>query len=75
MKFADLHHYFDWCSLIEKRWQQSVQANAKTKDVNEKLERWHAANPDPVVINLAQRRLERARRQATTRQRTGEIRA
>jgi hypothetical protein len=73
MKFADLHHYFDWCSLTEKRWAAAVQANPKTKDVNEKLERWYAANPDPVVINLAQRRIERARREAATRQRVGAV--
>jgi hypothetical protein len=75
MNFTDNSHYFDWCGLVEKLWRQRVEANPKTKDVNEKLATWHAKNPDPVVINLAQRRLERARRQAATRQRTGEIRA
>jgi hypothetical protein len=61
--FLDNHHYFDWCSLLVKLWQKKVQANPKTKAVNEKLDLWHRQNPsDGPVVNLAAVRMERARR-------------
>ena len=73
MKFADNHHYFDWCALTEKLWRQRVNANKKTWAVNEKLAVWHAKNPDGEVINLAKWRIQRG--QKATRQRVGAIRA
>lgn len=61
--FADLSHYFDWCSLIEKRWRARVNVNPKTTQVNKKLREWHAKNPDTSGVNLAQWRINRARKQ------------
>lgn len=63
MKTFDLHHYFDWCSLIEKGWSLSVSRNPKTIAVDEKLARWHEANPDKAVANRAHIRMERIRRE------------
>lgn len=63
--FADMSHYFDWCSIVEKRWRLAVNRSAKTVEVNRKLELWHRKNeasaPAPPV-NLAKRRIERARK-------------
>lgn len=64
MTWTDLHHYFDWCALQESWWAASVAANPKTRAVNEKLAEWHAENPDKAVANLAQLRMNRARRKA-----------
>lgn len=60
--FAGMEHYFDWCSLQERFWADQVKRNRKTTRVNEKLNRWHAENPDASVVNLAQWRIARARR-------------
>jgi hypothetical protein len=61
MRFADLSHYFDFCALIERRWRALVERNPKTREVNRKLDAWHRQH-EPV--NLAQIRIERARRRA-----------
>jgi hypothetical protein len=60
--FADLAHYFEWCRLIEKQWRARVRVNPKTAKAERSLAKFHASYPSHVV-NLAQWRIERARRQ------------
>jgi hypothetical protein len=62
--FANLHHYFDWCALVEKQWRAKVNINPKTNKVNNKLREWHRKNPDGQVVNLAQRRIQRGQKAA-----------
>lgn len=61
MRFADLHHYFDWCLAIEKAWRARVRINPKTAKAERSLAAFHARYPDHAV-NLAQWRINRARR-------------
>jgi hypothetical protein len=66
MKFINNHHYFDWCALIENIWRSRVAKNPKTAKANKSVAEFHRLNPDHVV-NLAQWRINRARRQAACR--------
>lgn len=59
--------YFRECDLLERIWRCRVERNKKTTEVNRKLDIWHRQNPDRAVTNLAQWRIERARRQAMAR--------
>lgn len=63
MRFIDNHHFFDWCKLLDGAWRARIAMSPKGKRAEESLARFHAQNPGPVV-NLAQRRLNRARRRA-----------
>lgn len=60
--FVDVEHYFQWCDLQEKQWRERVARNPKAQAVNRKLEQWRREHP--VVISLAEWRLERVRRKA-----------
>lgn len=66
MKFftwVNNHHYFDWCSLMERIWRARVAKNPKTARAERSLAQFHAQHPEHVV-NLAQWRINRARRRA-----------
>lgn len=60
MRFIDNHHFFDWAKLIERIWRARIAKNPKTQRAEESLRKFHAQEP----INLAKRRIERARRRA-----------
>jgi hypothetical protein len=62
MRFIDNQHFFDWCQLFEGIWRARVKANPKTAQAERSLAKFHAQQPDHV--NLAQWRLNRARRRA-----------
>lgn len=61
-RFANVEHYFSWCSLQERYFTDRVNRNPKTARVNSKLEAWHRDNPDVRVVNLATLRIQRALR-------------
>lgn len=61
MKFVDNHHFFNWCTLIERMWRARVAKNPKTKRAEESLQRFHAQQPEKVV-NLAKLRIARGLR-------------
>lgn len=63
--FADPAHYFDWCAIQEKTWRVRVSRNPKAKAVAAKLAEWHRKNPDHNIVNMAERRIARARRALT----------
>lgn len=63
--FANLAHYFEWCSLLEKQWRVRVRINPKTAKAERSLAVFHAKYPSHVV-SLAQWRINRARRRQTT---------
>lgn len=63
MRFINNHHYFDWCALFERTWRARVAKNPKTAKAERSLAEFHKQNPGHVV-NLAQWRLNRARRRA-----------
>jgi hypothetical protein len=57
------HHFFDWCALMERTWRARVARNPKTAKAERSLAEFHRRYPDNTV-NLAQWRLNRARRRA-----------
>jgi hypothetical protein len=59
--FADIAHYFEWCRLVEKQWRARIRTNPKTAKAERSLAEFHASYPAHVV-NLAQWRLNNARR-------------
>lgn len=61
--FADIAHYFEWCRLLEKQWRARVARNPKSAKAERSLAEFHRQNPEH-VINLAQWRIQRARRKA-----------
>lgn len=61
MRFIDNHHFFDWCKLLDGAWRARIAMSPKGKRAEESLAKFHAQNPSPVV-NLAQWRINRARR-------------
>jgi hypothetical protein len=65
MKFVDNHHFFNWCSLIEKMWRTRVAKNPKTQRAEESLAKFHAKYPSNVV-NLTTLRIARGLRDRRT---------
>lgn len=63
MRFIDNHHFFDFCKLLDGVWRARIAMSPKGKRAEESLAKFHAQNPAPVV-NLAQWRMNRARRRA-----------
>jgi hypothetical protein len=66
--WVDNHHYFDFCTLMERVWRARVAKNPKTARAERSLAEFHRQYPEHVV-NLAQWRLQRARRVATEQKR------
>lgn len=62
--FVNVEHYFSWCDIQEKQWRDRVHRNPKTVAVDLKLARWRRENPDHAIVNMAEWRFERIRRNA-----------
>lgn len=63
INWLDNHHYFDWCKLLDGAWRARIAMSPKGKRAEESVAKFHAQNPG-AVVNLAQWRLNRARRRA-----------